>query len=191
MRYFITRREPPGSRVLFIESGSRSLAEAMLVHMSEWNIDCSLDLVTCYGGLPAGYDPTTEVFRVYDYPGKEGRKRLLETLKKRDYAYVGIICSAEPIMLWWKWMLALRLPGKVFIVNENGDYFWVHRDNFASVRAFVLERSGLTGAGAVRTLGRLVAFPFALLYLLMYAFTVHARRRLRLIVNGNSPRPKS
>ena len=130
-------------------------------------------------------------FPRYDYPGKEGRKRLLETLKKRDYAYVGIICSAEPIMLWWKWMLALRLPARVFIVNENGDYFWAHRDNFASVRAFVLERSGLTGAGAVRTLGRLVAFPFALLYLLMYAFTVHARRRLRLAIHGNSPRPKS
>ena len=163
----------------------------MLVHMAEWNIDCTLDLVTCYGGLPSGYDPATEAFRVYDYPGKEGRKRLLHTLKKRDYAYVGIICSAEPIMLWWKWMLALRLPAKVFIVNENGDYFWVHRDNFESVSAFVRERSGLTGAGAVRTAGRLLAFPFALVYLLMYAFTVHARRRIRLSMGGIKEPSKS
>jgi hypothetical protein len=94
-------------------------------------------------------------------------------------------------MLWWKWFLALRLPAKLFIVNENGDYFWFHRDNFASVREFALERSGLTGAGAVRTLGRLLAFPFTLFYLLMYAFTVHARRRLRLALSGNSQGSKS
>lgn len=191
MRYFISRREPPGRRILFVESGSRSLAEVMLGHMTEWNVDCALDLVTCYGGLPMGFDPATEVFRVTDYPGKEGRNRLLKLLRQRDYAYVGIICSTEPIMLWWKWFLALRIPAKLFIVNENGDYFWLNRDNLASVRAFALERSGLTGAGAVRTLGRLLAFPFALLYLLMYAFTVHARRRLRLALNGNSQGSKS
>ena len=185
MRYFISRREPPGDRILFVESGSRSLAEAMLVHMAEWNVDCSLDLVTCYAGLPDGFDPATEVFRVFEYAGKEGRARLLKLLRERDYAYIGIICSTEPIMLWWKWYLALWVPAKLFIVNENGDYFWFHRDNGESLRAFVLERSGLTGAGAVRTVGRLLAFPFAILYLLMYAFTVHARRRLRQAMKGN------
>jgi hypothetical protein len=190
VRYFVSRQEPPGGRILFVESGSRSLAEVMLGHMAEWDVDCPLDLVTCYAALPAGFDPATEVFRVFDYPGKEGRKRLLQVLKKRDYAYIGIICSTEPIMLWWKWFLALRLPAKLFIVNENGDYFWFHRDNLDSVRAFALERSGLTGAGAARTLGRLMAFPFTLFYLLMYAFTVHARRRLRLALSGNSQESK-
>jgi len=56
----------------------------MLGHMAEWDVDCPLDLVTCYAGLPAGFDPATEVFRVFEYPGKDGRKRLLETLKKRE-----------------------------------------------------------------------------------------------------------
>ena len=36
-------------------------------------------------------------------------------------------------------------------------------------------RSGLAGAGAVRTLARVISFPFTLLYLLLYATTVHAR----------------
>jgi thiosulfate reductase cytochrome b subunit len=47
----------------------------------------------------------------------------------------------------------------------------------------VLFRAGLAGAGAVRTLARFFLFPFTLLYLLLYATTVHFRRVLR---GGNS-----
>ena len=36
-------------------------------------------------------------------------------------------------MTKWKWLIALRIPAKVFIVNENGDYFWLHRDNAALI----------------------------------------------------------
>ena len=92
------------------------------------------------------------------------------------YTIVGIICSAEPIMTKWKWVLAARLPGKVFVLNENGDYFWIDRGHLANIRYFVLFRAGLTGAGAVRTLARVVLFPFSLLYLILYALTVHLRR---------------
>ncbi|MBS1856377.1 MAG: hypothetical protein JST11_13505, partial [Acidobacteria bacterium] len=66
-----------------------------------------------------------------------------------------------------------------FIVNENGDYFWLDRLHLAAIGRFVLFRSGLGGAGAVRTLVRLISFPFALMYLLLYATTAHARRALR------------
>jgi hypothetical protein len=82
-------------------------------------------------------------------------------------------------MTKWKWVLALRIPAKVFVVNENGDYFWLDRQHLGVIRRFVLLRSGLAGAGAVRTLARLFLFPFTLLYLLLYAATVHARRALR------------
>ena len=37
-------------------------------------------------------------------------------------------------------------------------------------------RLGLSGAGAIRTLGRLLIFPFSVLFLLMYAFVAHLRR---------------
>jgi hypothetical protein len=49
----------------------------------------------------------------------------------------------------------------------------------ATIRRFVLFRSGLAGAGAVRTLVRLISFPFTLLYLLIYATFAHAGRALR------------
>jgi hypothetical protein len=76
-------------------------------------------------------------------------------------------------------MLALRIPAKVFIINENGDYFWLDRMHLGPLRQFVLFRSGLAGAGAVRTLIRLISFPFALMYLLLYAASAHARRAMR------------
>jgi hypothetical protein len=182
MRYLLSRRQPPGSRLLFIESGSRSLAEGVLPHlMSSWAREYAIDLVTCYGGLPSGLPPEATVYRVSDYGTAALRGELIRELRSRDYAYTGMICSAEPIMTKWKWLIALRVPAKVFIVNENGDYFWLHRENAAIVREFALVRMGLSGAGAVRTFGRLLLFPFTLLYLVMYALAVHARRKLRTL----------
>jgi hypothetical protein len=91
-----------------------------------------------------------------------------------------MICSAEPIMTKWKWAIALKAPAKVFVINENGDYFWLNRENWPTVREFALVRAGLHGAGAARTLARLAAFPFAVLYLLVYAFAAHAARFFRV-----------
>ena len=71
-------------------------------------------------------------------------------------------------------------PEDIFILNENGDYFWINRKNARAMRGFVLVRMGLSGAGAARTFLRLLAFPFAVLYLLLYAAAVHLRRKLRL-----------
>src|SRR5262249_18007584 len=116
--------------------------------------------------------------RVTDYRGREGRRQLYRELAERRYSIMGIVCSGEPIMTKWKWVLALRTRAKVFIINENGDYFWLDRGHLALVREMVLFRSGLAGAGAVRTLGRIVSFPFTLAYLLLYAAAVHARRAL-------------
>ena len=45
--------------------------------------------------------------------------------------------------------------------------------HLATIRYFILFRAGLTGSGAVRTLARVVLFPFSLLYLILYAITVH------------------
>ena len=84
-------------------------------------------------------------------------------------------------MTKWKWALAARLPGKVFVLNENGDYFWLDHGHLAQIRYFILFRAGLTGSGAVRTLARVVLFPFSLLYLILYAITVHFRRILRTL----------
>jgi hypothetical protein len=184
MKYWLSRREPPGTRILLIESGSRSLMENTVpLLMSTWAGDYQFDLVTCYGGVPDSLPPDTDVFRVYDYATPERRKELIRKLRSRDYAYAGMICSAEPIMTKWKWLIALRLPAKVFIVNENGDYFWMNRENWPTVREFALVRAGLHGAGAARTIARLLAFPFAVIYLLLYALQAHARRGLRRLLH--------
>ncbi|MBI1790083.1 MAG: hypothetical protein HYR60_21330 [Acidobacteria bacterium] len=171
------------TRILLVESGSRYLLEGLISGIREsYGERIFVDLVTCYPGLPAGFQPeTTRVYRVTDY--RENRSRLVDDLKTNRYSILGMICSAEPIMTKWKWLLAARLPVKVFVLNENGDYFWLDWGHWASIRHFVLYRAGLAGAGAVHTLARLILFPFTLLYLLLYAATVHfarfARRTIR------------
>lgn len=118
------------------------------------------------------------MYRVTGYRGWEGRRRLYGELSGNRYSHVGIVCSGEPILTKWKWALALRLRAKVFVVNENCDYFWLDRAHLGPLRELVLFRSGLAGTGAVRTLARVFSFPFTLAYLLLYATVVHARRVL-------------
>jgi len=75
---------------------------------------------------PEGFTPhNTRIYRVTDYRTPEQRRRLFAELKQNRYAILGMLCSAEPIMTKWKWALAARLPVKVFVLNENGDYFWL------------------------------------------------------------------
>jgi len=182
LRYFLRRFVPPFSRVLLVESGRRDLLEDLLSGLYEVHPNMRADLVTCYAGVPRHFrSERGEVHRVTDYPDGRSRKKLYRLLGANRYTVVGIICSAEPIMTKWKWMLAARLPGKVFVLNENGDYFWLDRGHLSNIRHFILFRAGLTGAGAVRTLARLVLFPCTLVYLILYAATVHLRRKLRTL----------
>jgi hypothetical protein len=182
MRYFLSKSPPPFSRVLLIESGSRELFEGLLSRLYDFYPQMKADLLTCYAGAPKNFRTDLGVvYRVTDYSGRPLRKRLYEELGAKRYTVVGIICSGEPIMTKWKWVLSARLSGKVFILNENGDYFWLDRGHLANIRHFILFRAGLTGSGAVRTLARLLLFPFTLLYLILYAVTVHLRRKLRIL----------
>lgn len=181
MKWVLSQKEPKGTRILLIESGSRSIIEGIVPHLrANWGEGMPIDLVTCYGGRPAGLHENTQVFHVADYATPELRRRLATELRGRDYAYAGMICAAEPIMNKWKWWLAFQVPAKFFIINENGDYFWLNRRNMPAMRGFVMVRMGLAGAGAVRTMGRLLIFPFAILYLLFYTGAVHLRRFLRV-----------
>jgi len=182
MRYFVSKRIPPFTRVLLIESGSRELFEELLRGLYDVHPGMHADLITCFEGVPSTFRADSgQVYRVTDFPTPALRQHLYSELAANQYAITGMICANQPIMTKWKWMLALRLPTKVFILNENGDYFWLDRGHLANIRNFVLVRAGLTGSGAVRTLARLVSFPFTLLYLILYALTVHLRRKLRTL----------
>ena len=178
MRYFFRRRIPPASRILLVESGGRQLIERALPALrGTCGGRAPADVVTCFPGVPEGVE---RVYRVGDYRGAAARRRLYGILAANRYAILGIICSAEPIMTKWKWSLAARLPAKVVIINENGDFFWLDRGHWRAIRRFILFRAGLTGSGAIRTIGRVLAFPFTLAYLLLYASTVHLKRAWRV-----------
>lgn len=183
MRYFLRLRFPSVERILLVESGSRHLIEQLVPILRQYWPAAPIGLVTCYAGLPAvlAQEPATEVYRVGDYQGRAGRRRLYRELAGRGYAVMGILCTGEPIMTKWKWALAWAVPAKVFLVNENCDFFWLDRSQLATLLRFILYRAGLSGAQAAPTALRLLLFPLTLLYLAAYAAWAHARRGLRLI----------
>jgi hypothetical protein len=180
VKYFFQKRGPVLDRMVLVESGPREIFEKLLPLLYP---HCpSIDLVTCFGGAPPTFQHDKgSVFPVGDYQGKEGRARLYAELRSRNYAAIGIICADLPIMTKWKWALAAHVPAKLFVVNENGDFFWADYSNWKIIIHFLLFRAGLTGAEAVPTLTRLAMFPFTLAFLLLYASVAHVRRRLRLV----------
>jgi hypothetical protein len=178
LRYFFRRHLPPSQRILLIESGSRHLIEGVLPNLRRnFGENVAIDLLTCYPGVPKGFDG--EVFRIGDYGGAAGRDRLLADLAPQDYRLAGMICAAEPIMTKWKWWLAARMKAKFFILNENGDYFWFDWGHRHMIAKFAAYRAGLTGSAAVPALARFLMFPLTLAYLILYACTVHLRRHLQ------------
>jgi hypothetical protein len=181
VRYFLSSRHPEITNILLIESGSRSIAETVAPTLYTNHAEATrIDLVSCFTTLPVGFNPeTSRIYRVSDYRGRDGRRKLYNILRQNRYSHIGLICSEEPLMTKWKWALAWKLPAKVFIVNENADYFWFDLSNHKLIRQFVLTRTGLGGAGAVRTLARAISFPFTFFYLLLYATAAHTRRALR------------
>ena len=177
MRYFFRRHLPPCTRILLIESGSRHLIERIIPTLRDlFGNQLEIDLVTCYPGVPQGFNG--QVFRVTDH-GPSGRNQILAELTARQYPITGMICSGEPIMTKWKWWLAAKLKSKLFILNENGDFFWLDWGHRRNITGFITYRSGLTGAAAVPTLVRFLLFPLTLTYLILYAGTVHLRRKIR------------
>lgn len=180
MKHFFRRGHPPFNKVLLVESGSRRLFDGLIPGLiAMYGEQLQIDLVTCYAGVPEGFKG--DVFRVTDYTGRAGRRRLYSELEARDYPILGIICAGEPIMTKWKWVLAGRLRAKLFVLNENADYFWFDWAHWRIMSHFVLYRAGLTGSAAIPTIARLVFFPVSLSYLLLYALAAHLRRRLRLL----------
>jgi hypothetical protein len=164
--------------MVLVESGPREIFETLLPNLYPHNP--SIDLVTCYAGAPKSFrENSGRIFNIADFQGKEGRTRLYRELQSRGYGSIGIVCADLPIMTKWKWALAVKVPAKLFVINENGDFFWADYSNSRTIVHFLLFRAGLTGAEAVPTLTRLLLFPFTLMFLLTYAAAVHMRRALR------------
>jgi hypothetical protein len=179
LRYFFSRRIPPFTRVLLVESGSRKVSERLLPVLSEKWREIEIDLVTCYPGAPGEFHG--RVYRVTDYKGPAERKRLYRELAARQYGLTGILCSGDPIMTKWKWMLAARLRSKIFVVNENADFFWVDRGHWRNALRMARTRAGITGTAGIPALAQWLFFPVTLVYLLLFAGAVHIKRKVRML----------
>ncbi len=157
---------------MLVESGSRFVLEK---YLSSRDSTFKPDLVTCYAGSPQRF--AGDIFRVQDYTTRDTRSALIRELQNNRYDAIGILCTDESIMTKWKWLLALRIPAKLFIVNENADWFWVDYAHFNLIWHFFSFRAGMSGAGAVTTPLRLLLFPFTLLYLALFAARIHLRKK--------------
>lgn len=184
MRYFFRLRFPQVDRILLVESGSRHFIEQLVPILRQCWPEVRIGLVTCFAGLPAvlAAEPETELFHVADYQGRHGRRRLYRELRQRGYPIMGVLCTGEPIMTKWKWALTFRLPVKVFLVNENCDFFWLDRTQLLTMIRFALYRADMGGAQAGPALARLLVFPLTVLYLLLYALIAHTRRRFGILL---------
>lgn len=177
MRYFWNVRDfPPLSRVLLVESGTRELLEKAIptVH-SFWGTPPPMDVFTCFHGAPEGIGDEATIYRVTDYPGAE-RKKLLREFRNRGYGVMAIVCSGEPILLKWKWLIAAGVPAKLLIINESGDCFWCDKDNWSAIRQFVVSRSGMSGATILRSILQVAALPVTFTWLLLFAAGSHMVR---------------
>lgn len=141
-----------------------------------------LDVLTCHPGIPQGFDPQRgRIFRVQDYPGGTARRRLFRELKNRRPDICGLLCTGAPVMTAWKWLTAWNVPSKVFLVNENSDYFWFDRGHWRILGRFLMVRAGLGGGNALSHLGQALLLPFTFTFLLLYAAQIHFRRWLRSV----------
>ena len=178
MRYVFRGFIPPFERVLLVESGSRSIIERLVpVLYGKIYKDMQIDLVTCYPGAPEGF--TGRVYHVYDYPDGAARRKLLAQLAANQYSVTGVVCSGEPIMTKWKWLIAARVPAKVFLINQNADFLFFDWASRQQVAQLFRQRMGLSGTASIGALARLLALPFSLMFLLAYATWVHTRRWAR------------
>ena len=184
MRYFWdVKRFPERGPILLVESGTRELLEkAIPTVRTFWGgLTPTIDVFTCFTGVPEGIGDDGEIFRVADYPGPE-RKKLLREFRNRGYSVMGVVCSDEAILNTWKWLIMLNVPAKLLVINESGDCFWFDRNNWSSIREFVASRSGLTGATVLRSILQAAVLPFTFTWLACFAAGAHTVRAVNRLL---------
>lgn len=183
MDLFFSRRIPNLTKVVLVESGPRPLFDGFVGDLYEMHgQNIQIDLVTCYTGHPQGFrQQNGAIYRVQDYRGWDGAKQLARLLRSKGPSVLGIICAGVPVMAKWKWLLLVALRAKVFVMNENGDYFWVDYSNWKVILHFMAFRAGMAGDNGIWLPLRMLVFPFGLAYFAAYAAWLHGRKWLRSI----------
>lgn len=187
MKGFFTRRTPPVTRVLLIESGPRDLCQRLIPRIRErFGDDLTIDLLSCLPDDPPGLGGGATVWRTLDATGASKRWGMLRMLRRTRHPVAAMLCADDAIMGPWRFALLAMLRAKFLIVNENADFFWLDRGNVGAILQLLLSRTGLGEPFAARTLVRLMAFPFTFAYLLIFAARVHIVRALRLARPGQT-----
>ena len=152
MRYFLSRRIPPTDSILLVESGSRSLVEkadsrpAGDLGRRHPHRPGHLLLQTP-AGIPAGDYPRLPRHRL---PRQSRAPEALPRTRAEPLFADGhrlLRRAPDDQVEVGRWPCAFR--AKIFIINENGDYFWLdrgHLDPLRAICAFAL-RSGRRGGG--------------------------------------------
>ena len=193
MRWVLSSRVPPVSRILLVESGPRAVADAVGPRLREvFGPAAAIDLLTCLPesqgeptGLGGGPDHLT--WRVTEHTDSDARWGLLREIRNRRHEVCAILCADDGTMSPWRSAVLALLPAKFLIVNENADFFWLDRAHVSNLTQLALSRAGLLGDSAVRVAAHLLLFPFTLTYLLLYAGYVHSVRLIRMAL-GLGPR---
>jgi hypothetical protein len=185
---FFSRRIPHFTNVVLVESGPRHLFDQFIGDLySLHGQNIRVDLVTCFAGKPETFRETNgKVYRVRDYGGWQGAKSLALELRGNRTSVLGIICAGVPVMAKWKWMLAAALRAKVFVMNENGDYFWVDYSNWKVMLHFMAFRAGMTGDNSIWLPLRLAVFPFGIAAFALFAAWIHLRMWMRHKLRGQT-----
>ena len=163
------------TRILLVESGPRELGQKAVRRLKAVFPEAQIDVLCCVAASPEG---VTRSWRVQDHAG--GRWALLRQLRRERHAVAAVLMGDDGIMGPWRWAALAALPAKFLIVNENADFFWLDRGHIGPLTQFLQRRSGLGDESVLRTFWRIVAFPFVLVYLLLYAAYVHAVRWIRI-----------
>lgn len=173
---------------MLVESGPRHLFNHMIPALyREHGEHIRIDLVTCYAGLPEAFRPQQgRVYRIQDYRGWDGAKKLAMDLRSQRAPVLGIICAGVPIMSKWKWLLTAVMPSKLFVMNENGDFFWVDYSNWRLILHFMAFRAGMTEDNGVLLPVRALIYPFGMFGLALYALGMHGRRWVRNQFGGKT-----
>jgi hypothetical protein len=179
MRLLFTSAIPPIRRILLVESGPRSLTHQLLPRLYQiFGQDLVIDLLTCYPEPPTGLTPASTTYNVNDFRGNSARLRLVRQLRRGRYDAAGIICARSPILATWKWLVLAAVPAKGFIANENTDFFWADTTHRTHILRSFLSRSPFSAPTLLRSVLRVCLFPFAFLYLLLYAATIQVKRKV-------------
>jgi hypothetical protein len=163
-----------------MESGSPEVARQALVQIRKVFPEAQYHLLTCQSDPPP--EIFADTFQVFNYPTAWQKLRLLHSFRSKKWEVMVILCTGEPIMLYWKMLAVLLIPAKVLIVNENKDFFWLDWENRGNARHLLRDRWGLNLEQVFYTLLRALVFPITLLILLSTAAFLYLRRVRRLLL---------